>query len=95
MEQHAFTLKTQAVLQAAQGLAMERKHAQIAPLHLLHALLHGADSLPERLLDRMEVPYSAVKTATTKALDALPTSDNNSGGDTLVPAVPKYLADCR
>ncbi len=80
MEQHAFTLKTQAVLQAAQGLAMERKHAQIAPLHLLHALLHGADSLPERLLDRMEVPYSAVKTATTKALDALPTSDNNSGG---------------
>lgn len=75
MEQHAFTLKTQAALQAAQGLAMERKHTQVEPLHILHSLLHSQDPLPERLLDRMEVPFSAVKMAASKALDAVATSD--------------------
>ena len=75
MEQHAFTLKTQAVLQAAQELALDRKHTQIEPLHLLHGLLFSPDPLPERLLDRMEVPFAAVKIAATKALDSLATSD--------------------
>ncbi len=76
MEQHAFTLKTQAALQAAQGLAMERKHTQVEPLHILHSLLHSPDPLPERLLDRLEVPATAVKMATLKALDALATADH-------------------
>ena len=76
MEQHAFTLKTQAALQAAQGLAMDRRHTQVEPLHILNSLLHSQDPLPERLLDRMEVPFGAVKIATTKALDQLATSDS-------------------
>ncbi len=72
MEQHAFTLKTQSVLQAAQGLAMERRHTQVDPLHLLHALLHGEDPMPARLLDSMEVPLKAVKQAAEKSLHSLP-----------------------
>ncbi len=73
MEQHAFTLKSQAALQMAQRSAGDRSHAQVEPLHLLHALLHGADPLPVRLLDRLEVAVPALRMAADKALDSLAT----------------------
>ena len=73
MEQHAFTLKSQAALQAAQGLAIESKHSQVEPLHLLHAILDGQDPLPQRLLQRMEIAVSAIQQATSRSLASHPT----------------------
>ena len=68
MEQHAFTLKTQSVLQQAQASATDARHAQIEPIHLLHALLHGEDPLPIRLLDRLEVATGVLTQAVDRAL---------------------------
>ncbi|MCH1582503.1 MAG: AAA family ATPase, partial [Flavobacteriales bacterium] len=73
MEQHAFTLKAQAALQTAQGRAIESGHSQVAPLHLLHAILNGQDPLPQHLLQRMEIAVPAIQQATSKSLAALPT----------------------
>ena len=73
MEQHAFTLKTQAALQEAQGHALDRRHAQVDPVHLLHALLHGQDPLPSRLLDRLEVGLAGIRQATERSLDSMAT----------------------
>ena len=72
MEQHAFTLKTQSVLQEALATAQQVGNPQVEPLHLLHALLHGEDPLPARLLDRIEVPLNVVRQATQSSLDSLP-----------------------
>ena len=72
MEQHAFTLKAQAVLESALQGARERRHPEVTPLHLLHALLQDQDPLPQRLLQRMEVAVQPLKLATARALDALP-----------------------
>jgi ATP-dependent Clp protease ATP-binding subunit ClpB len=74
MEQHAFTLKTQSVLQEAMDQASKRKHAQVDPLHLLHALLHGEDPLPQRLLDRMEVPVATLRQAAERSLTGMATA---------------------
>ncbi len=72
MEQHAFTLKTQSVLQEALATAQLAGNPQVEPLHLLHALLHGEDPLPARLLDRIEVPLNVVRQATQSSLESLP-----------------------
>ena len=72
MEQHAFTLKTQSVLQEALAIAQQAGNPQVEPLHLLHALLHGEDPLPARLLDRIEVPLKVVRQATQSSLESLP-----------------------
>lgn len=73
MEQHAFTLKAQAALEAAQQTATAHRHAQVDPLHLLHALLHGKDPLPAALFDRLEINATAIRKATDKAVDGLAT----------------------
>ena len=73
MEQHAFTLKTQSVLQAALAMASERKNAQVDPLHILHALLHAEDPLPRRLLERLEVAVPAIQQASLRSLDGMAT----------------------
>lgn len=76
MEQHAFTLKAQKALHSAQETASERRHAQVFPLHLLHALLHSDDPLPKRLLERMELPIKPLVAALDRTLDALPTASS-------------------
>lgn len=79
MEQHAFTLKAQALLEGALALANDRQHAQVDSLHLLHGMLHGQDPLPTRLLHRMEVPVAALSAAVDRAIDQLPTQTSRSG----------------
>lgn len=75
MEQHAFTLKAQSILEEALALAGRKRHTQVDALHILHALLHGADPLPTHLLERMEVSASPVRHAVDRAIDALPTQE--------------------
>ena len=99
MEQHAFTLKTQAALQEAQGLALDRRHAQVDPVHLLHALLHGQDPLPSRLLDRLEVGLAGIRQATDRSLDSMATlqqpQDNVSWGQPAQQVLRKAVESAR
>ena len=75
MEQHAFTSKTQNALQNAQSTAVDRRHAQVEPLHLLHALLQGEDPLPMRLLERLEASTQLLKQTADRSLASLATVD--------------------
>ncbi|MBA3821695.1 MAG: hypothetical protein H0X17_22615, partial [Deltaproteobacteria bacterium] len=59
MQLDRFTQKSRAAIQASIALAAERKHAQVAPIHLLAALLRAEDGLVRRILDRVGVSIDA------------------------------------
>src|SRR5215210_9192412 len=70
MQLDRFTQKSREAIQASISLAAERKHAQVAPIHLLAAMLRGDDALVRRILDRVGASVDAEVDA---ALAALPT----------------------
>jgi len=70
MQLDRFTQKAREAIQASLSLAAERKHAQVAPIHLLAALLRADDALVRRILDRIGASVDADVEA---ALAALPT----------------------
>src|SRR5919107_269013 len=70
MQLDRFTQKSREAIQASLSLAAERKHAQVAPIHLLAALLRADDALVRRILDRIG---AAVAADVEAALAALPT----------------------
>src|SRR5215216_3441750 len=70
MQLDRFTQKSREAIQAALSAAAERKHAQVAPIHLLAALLRADDALVRRILDRIGASIDADVDA---ALAALPT----------------------
>src|ERR687894_136031 len=70
MQLDRFTQKAREAIQASTSLAAERKHAQVAPIHLLAALLRSDDALVRRILDRIGASVDADVDA---ALAALPT----------------------
>jgi ATP-dependent Clp protease ATP-binding subunit ClpB len=70
MQLDRFTQKSREAIQASISLAAERKHAQVAPIHLLAALLRADDALVRRILDRIGARVDADVDA---ALAALPT----------------------
>jgi ATP-dependent Clp protease ATP-binding subunit ClpB len=63
-----FTVKTMEAIKAAQSAAVEHNHMEIAPAHLLYALLTQDDSLIVSLLDRMQVDSDALKHGAEEAL---------------------------
>src|SRR5215211_4001675 len=73
MKLDRFTQKAREAIQAAISLAAERKHAQVAPIHLLAALLRAEDSLAQQIIDRVgvsvdvETPLRALPTLGTVA----------------------------
>jgi ATP-dependent Clp protease ATP-binding subunit ClpB len=62
-----------AAIQAAISLAAERKHAQVAPIHLLAALLKTEDALVRRILDRVGAAVDADVEARLAELPTLAT----------------------
>jgi ATP-dependent Clp protease ATP-binding subunit ClpB len=70
MQLDRFTQKAREAIQASISLAAERKHAQVAPIHLLAALLRADDALVRRILERIGASVDADVEA---ALAALPT----------------------
>ena len=70
MQLDRFTQKAREAIQASISLAAERKHAQVAPIHLLAAMLRSDDALVRRILDRIG---AAVDADVDAALAALPT----------------------
>jgi len=70
MQLDRFTQKAREAIQASISLAAERKHAQVAPIHLLAAMLRSDDALVRRILDRVG---AAVDGDVDAALAALPT----------------------
>ncbi len=69
MQPDKFTMKTQAALQSAQGIAHERSHQEIDGEHLLLALLQQEDSLIPPLLQRVGVNIKSLTDDLDRELD--------------------------
>src|SRR5689334_1568721 len=73
------TIKGQEAVQRAQGLAQERGHQRLEPMHLLVALLDPDQAVVRSLLGQLGVNPSQVLRAAEEGLNALP---KVSGGET-------------
>jgi ATP-dependent Clp protease ATP-binding subunit ClpB len=75
------TLKSQEAVQNAQGIARDRSHQRIEPMHLLAALLDADQTVIRSLLTQLGVNPAQVLKAAEEGLNALP---KVSGGETMM-----------
>ncbi|MDQ3433142.1 MAG: type VI secretion system ATPase TssH, partial [Actinomycetota bacterium] len=79
MQADRFTIKSQEALAAAQRLAGARRNPEVAPHHLLAALLEQDGGIVVPVLRRANADPEAVRRRTNGALDALPTVTGDVG----------------
>src|SRR5918998_2733193 len=84
-----FTVKSQEALAAAQRLAGARRNPEVAPHHLLTALLEQEGGIVVPVLRRANADPESVRRRANEALDALPTV---SGEATSAPAIGAALS---
>jgi ATP-dependent Clp protease ATP-binding subunit ClpB len=72
MQPDRFTLKSQEAVAAAQALAAERRNSEVAPAHLLVALLRQEDGLVVPILQKLGADVEAVTARAVQAVEALP-----------------------
>src|SRR5215211_4171854 len=89
MHPDRFTIKSQEALAAAQRLAGARRNPEVAPAHLLIALLEQEGGIVVPVLRRANADPDAVRRRANEALDELPTV---SGEGTSAPAIGSALA---
>jgi ATP-dependent Clp protease ATP-binding subunit ClpB len=73
MQADRFTVKSQEAVAAAQALATERRNPEMAPAHLLVALLEQADGLVVPILQKLGADPAAIGARAAEAVAALPT----------------------
>src|SRR2546423_3713748 len=77
MQQDRFTVKSQEAVAAAQRLAAERRNPEVAPAHLLLALLDQEDGLVVPVLQKVGADVASIRAQTLEAVGGLP----ELGGD--------------
>ncbi len=80
MRLDSFTSKFQTALSEAQSLALGRDHQYIEPAHLMTALLNQQGGSVRPLFDQANINVNNLRSALSKALDALPRVEG-TGGD--------------
>jgi ATP-dependent Clp protease ATP-binding subunit ClpB len=72
MDLSKLTQKSQEAIQLAQDSAVRHGHQQADTIHLLHGLQTQEAGLVPRLLERLDVPTTALESSIDEALDRLP-----------------------
>ena len=90
MQPDRFTVKSQEALAAAQRLAGARGNSQVAPYHLLLALLEQDGGIVVPVLRRANADPESVRRRANQALDALPTVTGDGQAE---PALDAQLVD--
>src|SRR3954449_3408356 len=72
MQADRFTIKSQEALAAAQRLAGTRRNPQVAPVHLLLALLEQDGGIVVPVLKRVGVDPESVRARANEQLDGFP-----------------------
>ncbi len=72
MQPDRFTIKAQEGVAAAQRLATESRNTEVAPAHLLLALLEQDDGLVVPVLRKLDADVDSIITASRAAVDGLP-----------------------
>jgi ATP-dependent Clp protease ATP-binding subunit ClpB len=67
-----YTQKSQQAVMQAQELARARNHVELRPLHLLHALLEGEQTVILSLLSKLGMDAAALRSSAERELDKLP-----------------------
>src|SRR3712207_1212505 len=81
MQADRFTVKAQEAVAAAQRLASQHSNPEVAPAHLLLALLEQQDGLVVPVLQRVEVDPAAAGAQAREAIAALPTLSGDAAPD--------------
>ena len=81
MQADRFTVKSQEAVAAAQALAAERRNPEMAPAHLLVALLEQADGLVVPILQKLGADPAAIGARATGLVAQLPTLGGESAGE--------------
>src|SRR5213078_142297 len=71
MQPDRFTVKSQEAVAAAQRLAAARRNTEVAPPHLLLALLDQEDGLVVPVLQRLDANVAAIRAAAATAIGGL------------------------
>jgi ATP-dependent Clp protease ATP-binding subunit ClpB len=85
------TRKSTEALQRAAGLTQERHHTEVAPAHLLAALLEQSDGVVLPLLARLGVTPTTLRNANGAVLDGMTTAYGATGTPRLGPSLVKVL----
>ncbi|MGB2852024.1 MAG: ATP-dependent chaperone ClpB [Solirubrobacterales bacterium] len=72
MQADRFTVKSQEGVAAAQGLASQHRNTEVAPAHLLLALLEQQDGLVVPVLNKLSTDVASVRSRAEEAVTALP-----------------------
>ena len=72
MQPDRFTIKSQEAVAAAQRLASERRNTEVAPAHLLLALLDQENGLVVPVLQKLGGDVGSIRQRTLDALQGLP-----------------------
>jgi ATP-dependent Clp protease ATP-binding subunit ClpB len=73
MQPDRFTIKSQEAVAAAQRLAAERRNPEVAPAHLLLALLEQEDGLVAPVLQKLGADLGAIRQRALAEVETLPT----------------------
>jgi ATP-dependent Clp protease ATP-binding subunit ClpB len=72
MQPDRFTIKSQEAVAAAQRLAAEHRNTEVAPAHLLAALLDQEGGLVAPVLQKLSADLSGIRQRTLAAIESLP-----------------------
>jgi len=81
MQQDRFTIKSQEAVAAAQRLASERSNPEVAPAHLLAALLEQEEGVVVPVLQRLGEDAEGVRARAREAIEKLPQLSGNTVPD--------------
>ncbi|HKH23535.1 MAG TPA: ATP-dependent chaperone ClpB [Solirubrobacterales bacterium] len=81
MQADRFTVKSQEAVTAAQRLASENSNPQVAPAHLLSALLEQDEGVVVPVLQRLGVDAQDARAWTGEAIEGLPKLSGNTAPD--------------
>jgi ATP-dependent Clp protease ATP-binding subunit ClpB len=81
MQPDRFTIKSQEAVAAAQRIASEGRNSEVAPSHLLLALLEQTDGLVVPVLQKLGADVDAIIARTQEAVDALPSLSGDAEPD--------------
>src|SRR3954462_2036626 len=84
IDPNRFTRKTQEAFAAAQALARDAGNTEIAPEHLLRALLDQAEGIVAGVVDRIGVDVAAVRERVDEQLANLPSVSGSTVRDAQV-----------
>src|SRR5918911_1430279 len=90
MQADRFTIKSQEALTAAQRLAGARRNPEVAPQHLLAALIEQEGGIVAPVLRRAGAEPETVRARTNQAMDALPSI---TGDATAAPPIGRELVE--